>query len=107
MTMTGLQYFGVNSVNIVSMTYAIECYPDLAEPVAIIIGALRNIIGFGLSYGADGFVADVGYAACFGTYAALIGGFFIIGLPFFFMGPTLRARIDELPIRHRRVAEAS
>lgn len=102
MTMTGLQYFGVNSVNVVSMTYAIECYPDLAEPVAIVIGACRNIIGFALIYGVDGFVASVGLEACFGTYAALIAGFFLLGWPFLLMGPKMRVKINRLRMRHFR-----
>ncbi|KAL2826746.1 major facilitator superfamily domain-containing protein [Aspergillus pseudoustus] len=100
MTMTGLQYFGVNSVNVVSVTYAIECYPELAEPVVIIIGAYRNIVGFGLTYGVNGFVGAVGYKACFGAYAALTAGFFLMGLPFYLMGPRVRAEINKLPIRH-------
>lgn len=100
MTMTGLQYFGVNSVNVVSLTYAIECYPELAEPVVIIIGAFRNIVGFGLSYGVNGFVAAVGYKVCFGVYAALIGGFFLAGSPFYLWGPQMRAAMNRMPIRH-------
>ncbi|KAL1887283.1 hypothetical protein Sste5346_010314 [Sporothrix stenoceras] len=65
--MTGFQFFALLSTNVTTTTYAIECFPDLAATMVIIVGAYRNIVGFGISYGAQAFVDRVGFQHCFGT----------------------------------------
>lgn len=99
LVMMAFQFFASTSINIISTTYSIECYPDLAGVMVIVCGAYRNIVGFGLTYGAQSFIDIAGPLGCFGTYAGLQGGLGLIGLFFYFKGPAVRRNIETWKIR--------
>ncbi|CAK7228826.1 hypothetical protein SBRCBS47491_007042 [Sporothrix bragantina] len=98
--MTGFQFFALLSTNVTTTTYAIECFPDLAATMVIIVGAYRNIVGFGITYGAQAFVDRVGFQHCFGTYAAIVAFFSLFSIPVYLKGPALRQWIDTWRIRN-------
>ncbi|KAL2831861.1 hypothetical protein BJY01DRAFT_254146 [Aspergillus pseudoustus] len=99
------QFFASTSINIISTTYTIECYPDLAGVMVIVCGAYRNIIGFGLSYGAQGFMNAVGVMGCFGTYAGILGGLGVVGIFFYVKGAKVRAVVNAWSWRRSVLAD--
>jgi hypothetical protein len=105
MVMTAFQFLAVMGVNVVTATYAIECFPDLAAPMVIIVGAYRNIVGFGLTYSVNSFIDAAGYAGCFGTYAGVLAFLCLLGIPLYIRGGWLRERLNTWPIRHDRSAK--
>ncbi|OJI96471.1 hypothetical protein ASPVEDRAFT_78240 [Aspergillus versicolor CBS 583.65] len=99
LAMMTFQFFASSSINILSTTYAIECYPDLAGVMVIVCGAYRNIVGFGLTYGAQGFINAAGALGCFGTYAGILGVLGLSGILFYFMGPAVRLHVNSWKFR--------
>ncbi len=97
--MLGFQY-GSLCINVISTTYAIECYPDLAAAMTIAIGAYRNIVGFCITYGAQSFVNNTGFAATFGTFAAIAGFFGLCGIPFYLWGQRIRQAVNTWSFRY-------
>lgn len=104
LVVAGFQFFSSLAVFVASTTYAIECFPDLASPILITVGAYRNIIGFGLIQGSNAFVAKAGFGGCFGTYAGLVGFVGIVGIIFYARGETIRKRINAWSFRYSKAA---
>lgn len=105
--MMGFLFFALISSNVITMTYAIECFPDLAPPMVIIVGACRNIVGFGISYGVDSFVARAGYDGAFGTYAGIMGLLGIFGVYFYVRGKSLRQWMNTWSFQYSRAMPAN
>jgi hypothetical protein len=105
LAMMSCQFFASTAINIISTTYTIECYPDLAGVMVIVCGAYRNIIGFGLTYGAQPFMEAVGALRCFGTYAGILGGLGLVGIFFYFMGLAVRRNVNSWKIRRSAFAD--
>ncbi|KAH6698477.1 major facilitator superfamily domain-containing protein [Leptodontidium sp. MPI-SDFR-AT-0119] len=99
----GFMFFSLIATNVITTTYAIGCFPDLAPSMVIIVGSYRNIIGFGISYGVDSFVAKAGYNGAFGTYAGIMGLLGLTSFYFYFGGKALRQRMNNWPFRYSRV----
>ncbi|KAH8586911.1 major facilitator superfamily domain-containing protein [Bisporella sp. PMI_857] len=104
LAMMTFQYFCFFSINVISTTYVIECFPDLAGVMVVAAGAYRNIVGFGLTYGVQDFVAAAGYLGCFGTYAGIQGLLGIAGIFFYFKGPAVRAYTSQSRLMKSRRA---
>ena len=69
-----LAFIGANTAR---STYLLGSYPTRAEPVLVVICAIRGVICFGLSYGTVGLYDQLGYANVFGLFGgltALFGG---------------------------------
>ncbi|KAL3259631.1 hypothetical protein ABHI18_005227 [Aspergillus niger] len=107
LVMMAFQFFASTSINVLSTTYAIECFPDLAGVMVIVCGAYRNIVGFGLTYGAQSFMNAAGALGCFGTYAGILGGLGLAGIFFYFMGPAVRRQVNAWKIRRSASADDS
>ncbi|KAF7541469.1 hypothetical protein G7054_g542 [Neopestalotiopsis clavispora] len=99
--MITFQFVGLLSVNIITATYAVECFPDVAEVMLIAVGAYKNIVGFGLTDSTSGFVESAGYLGCFGTYAAIQGVLGLLGIPLYLYGQSFRSRMELWAIRRR------
>lgn len=99
----GFQFFASTAINIISTTYSIECYPDLAAVMVIVCGAYRNIVGFGITYGANSFIQSAGPLGCFGTYAGLQAFFGLVGAFFYVKGPAVRRMVDSWKIRYSSI----
>lgn len=104
LAMMTLQWFSFFSINVISTTYAIECFPDLAGVMVVTAGAYRNIVGFGLTYGVSNFVNAVGYFGCFGTYTGILGGLGLAGFFFYFKGPAVREYVSHSKLMKSRAA---
>ncbi|KAL2832206.1 major facilitator superfamily domain-containing protein [Aspergillus pseudoustus] len=91
----GLLQFGFVAANVTATTYTIECFPGISSALVIVVGALRNIVGFGITYGVVSFVEASGFLGCFGTYAGLLGGISLAGIPLYIYGKQLRGRMER------------
>ena len=105
LVMAGFQFFTSLAAFIASTTYAIECFPDLAAPIIITVGAYRNIIGFGLVYGSTAFVEHAGYKGCFGGYAGIMGLLSVFGVFFYIFGERLRKMMNTWPFRYSQASD--
>lgn len=64
-----------------ALMYTLDVYkPVAAEVVAAVIG-FKGIVGFGLSFGTSGWIADQGYSGAFGEMALISGVFLALSIP--------------------------
>lgn len=83
-------YFAFIGVTIQTITYLLDCYPQRAGSVLIVICAFRGIIAFGTTYAITPFVVDLGFELSFGVYGALTFALSALGIPFYIWGKEIR-----------------
>ncbi|KAF1808142.1 MFS general substrate transporter [Eremomyces bilateralis CBS 781.70] len=79
--------FGFISINSVASVYAIECYPNMAGSLLVVVSALRNIISFGISFGVYGFIDLQGFIGTFGILGGVSGAIGLGIIPVWSMCP--------------------
>lgn len=85
-----MEYFGFFTLNIIGTLYAIDSYPMWAGSVLILISAIRNIASFGIGYGVQPFIEARGVQITMGTFAGIIGGIGVMGIPVYICGKLIR-----------------
>ncbi|ORY90091.1 putative MFS transporter [Leucosporidium creatinivorum] len=73
-----------------AFAYAIDCFKPIAGEVVVCILGYKAIIGFGLSFGTNSWVALEGYLGAFGQMAAISGFFLALSIPFAYFGGAIR-----------------
>lgn len=75
--------FGISVGGGVTMAYILECYRDLAGEVVTTIILIRNIIGFGITFGVQPWIDGMGLQNTFLIMGSM--SFAITGFSLFFI----------------------
>ncbi|KAH8900668.1 major facilitator superfamily transporter [Thozetella sp. PMI_491] len=85
-----LGFFAFLGANLVGITYVIDCFPQKAGPLLLVICAGRGFISFGLSYSTVPLIALTGYDGALNIFAALCGSFSALGIAVYLLGGRIR-----------------
>lgn len=83
--MTGL----TGTANIL-LTYAVDCYPENAIHIGVIMNVTKNMVAFALSYIAIPWYSSAGPLKMFGTMAGILFAMNLFTIPLYIFGPRLR-----------------
>ena len=88
----GLALIGVSitCVNNIGVTYAVDSYHSIAGEVITVVFVIRNTIGCLLALFSGTWVTNVGIEQTFGTVAAIVAFFFIVGFFVYYFGKRMR-----------------
>src|SRR5438046_8040832 len=67
-----------------------DCYLPVASEVLLLSVGLRNVFGFGFSYGVIPWINAVGYQTAFGTMVAIHCVILLLGVPLWYWGKQIR-----------------
>jgi hypothetical protein len=68
----------------------VDSYFPTAPETALLIVGLKNVFGFGFSYGIIPWITRSGYAGTFGALAGMQFGVVLLGLPLWYFGKQIR-----------------
>lgn len=85
------EYFGFVGIVVSSFVYCMDAYPQRIDAALVLICSLRGFIGFGISFGAIGFVEKAGYAGAFNICAGIIAALMFLGIFVYIFGAKIRA----------------
>lgn len=88
-------FFAFLGANVVGITYAVDSFPSRAEAFLVVICAGRGIMSFGLSYATLPSIAAIGYDGALNIQGGIAGGFSLLAVVFYFVGPRLRVRANK------------
>jgi MFS family permease len=77
---------GLTAVANVMLTYSVDCYPWRSAHIGVIVNVIKNLVGFGTSYGVVPWYMKVGPQHQFGTLAGIAAFFFLLNVPLSFYG---------------------
>ena len=97
----GFVMFGLGSLPTITMTYGtyllvnvlmtvVDSYFSVAPEAVLLIVGLKNVFGFGFSYGVIPWITAWGFSHTFGTIAGIQFGVVLLGLPLWYFGKRLR-----------------
>ncbi|EKG16765.1 Sugar transporter conserved site [Macrophomina phaseolina MS6] len=95
----GLYLFSFVLSLISSTTFAAEVWPKAPGPALVVVVGTKNIISFAISYALNPMLARYGYRTSYGILSAIHMGFFLAGLPVYYLNPRWRrwrARKDAM-----------
>ncbi|KAF7719710.1 Uncharacterized protein PECH_008896 [Penicillium ucsense] len=87
---------GLTLVPSVMLSYVVDAYPRVSGEALVLVNASKNVVAFGLSKGAYTWLAKEGIDKMFYEFAGIQWACIFLGLPLYFFGPMLRARVDRL-----------
>ena len=67
-----------------------DCYLPVASEVLLLSVALRNVFGFGFSYGVIPWIKASGFQIAFGTMVAIHCAILLLGVPLYYWGKQIR-----------------
>jgi hypothetical protein len=85
------EYFGFVGIVVSSFVYCMDAYPQRIDAALVLICSLRGFIGFGISFGAIGFVEKAGYKGAFDICAGIIAALMFLGVLVYLFGARIRA----------------
>lgn len=88
----GMFQFGVMTVSVATVAYALDCYPSASGEVSAWINLGRVALGFSVGYFQLEWGAAQGYNVTFGLQAVLVVAAFIVAIIIQLFGGRLRAR---------------
>lgn len=86
----GLVGFGLSVGGSVTMTYILDCYKDLAGEVVTTIIVIRNLVGFGLTFGIQPWISQSGLQNTFIAVGMLSFTITIFSVFFIVKGKSIR-----------------
>lgn len=95
--------FGLSVAGAVTMSYILDCYPLLDTQVVTTIILIRNIVGFGITWGIQPWIASMGQQDTFICVGALSFAVTVFALFFIIVGKSLRRWTAS---RYLRLAKA-
>ncbi|KJR86558.1 uncharacterized protein SPSK_02425 [Sporothrix schenckii 1099-18] len=89
----GMVSFALTAVPTITMAYVSDCLLPVNADALMLVNGTKNVVAFGFLYGIVPWVADVGYAACFGAQAGIFVAIIAIGaLLLLYFGAAIRHR---------------
>lgn len=85
------EYFGFVGIVVSSFVYCMDAYPQRIDAALVLICSFRGFIGFGISFGAIGFVEKAGFSGAFNICAGIVAVLMFLGVPVYAFGPRIRA----------------
>lgn len=98
----GLMAFGFLGANTIGAVYVLECYPHLAGPALVNIGAVRALIAFVLSFRVADLIVDFGYLNSMAIYTGIIGLFGLLIPVVYIWGPAWRRMLPAARLGDNR-----
>ncbi|OBR11181.1 Major facilitator superfamily transporter [Colletotrichum higginsianum IMI 349063] len=83
------------SANIL-LTYAVDTMPPRASHIGVLVNLIKNSVGFGVSYAATSWMAQVGPVAQFGTMAGILWGVYLLVIPLYLFSDTIIRKTSVL-----------
>ena len=83
-------YFAFLGVNLISIAYAVDSFPQHAGPLLLLICAGRGFISFGLSYATVPIIEKTGYDGAMNIYAIICGVLTGLGILVYVSGKKMR-----------------
>ena len=87
---TGLVGFGLSVAGAVTMSYILDCYPLLDTQVITTIILIRNLVGFGITWGIQPWITNMGQQNTFICVGSLSFAVTAFALFFILFGKSLR-----------------
>lgn len=82
--------FGLSVAGAVTMSYILDCYPLLDTQVVTTIIVIRNIVGFGITWGIQPWISEMGLQNTFICVGALSFAVTVFALFFIIFGKSFR-----------------
>lgn len=68
----GMSAFGLTASANVLLTYCVDCFPERAGHVGVLVNVMKNVLAFGVSYGSLGWYTSAGPVGQFGAMAGIM-----------------------------------
>jgi MFS family permease len=79
----------------VALTYVVDAYLPWAGEAMVTVNALKNLVAFGMSYGAVPWLMNSGWEKMWGAAAGICGAVILLGLPMYLLGKSSRRMTAE------------
>lgn len=73
--------FGLTASANVLLTYSVDCMPNRAGHIGVVVNVIKNCVGFGVSYASLSWLEMAGSVRQFGTMAGLLLGAYLLVIP--------------------------
>ncbi|EKG14377.1 Major facilitator superfamily [Macrophomina phaseolina MS6] len=87
----GMSAFGLTASANVLLTYSVDCFPERAGHIGVLVNFMKNAIAFGVSYGSLSWYAASGPVGQFGAMAGAIWAVYLFVPVVYFWSDELRA----------------
>lgn len=82
--------FGLVCAPNVALTYVIDCYLPWAGELMVTVNALKNLVAFGMSYGAVPWLMQSGWEKMWGSATGISAAVALTAIPMYFLGKSAR-----------------